>query len=486
MRRSNASPNRGGAQASQATRYPLALYLAVAVVLALYGAARIFVAKADLPVTDTPALDNPMVAVDGLRARLTAFAVIARVLRLWSGRAGSAPTTRAARSPQSAGRRRSPTSPPWLSCWAVVAAFVVWAFRQRRLHPERSYFATLAVLAWLPASNLILIIGTPLAERTLYLPFAGMSALIACVLDDVRGRATRQRAVAVSAAVAAVLAACALRTWFRNEDWRGDRSLWTSAIAAVPGSAKAHAALAATLFVEDGSRGDIDHIIALGERAIAIEPSYQNALVALGGHYVVKGDRFAAASSPAEARSWYLRAIDVLERARGLDDASTARFRARMAERGSVGPDRADANLYNNLSLAYARAGRYPDALVAYQRSRDLDPLNANRQGDVGAMLAYLERWDEAAVALWSASLLAPGNDDWKLQLVEVYRHLPAEGPRATIESGTQVQIALDHPAVRRQRCRAMEEIVAHLAAAGRSVDAAALRAQHDADCRLP
>jgi tetratricopeptide (TPR) repeat protein len=270
-----------------------------------------------------------------------------------------------------------------------------------------------------------------------------------------------------------------VRTRLRNEDWRSETALWSSAVAVVPDSAKANAALAAALFAADGARADLDRILALGERAIALQPDYQNALVALGGHAVVKGDRLAAAGQTAAARDLYQRAIGVLERARTLDEASVARSRAHLAGRPVSGPERGDANLYNNLSLAYARTGRGDDALTAYRRSRDLDPLNASRQADVGAVLAQLGRWDEAAVAYWSAILLAPGDAALKRQLVEVYRRLPTtDGSQPLVESGAQVQIVIDHPAVRQHRCRALADVVAHLDTGGRAAEAAQLRAR--------
>lgn len=461
-----------------------ARYAAIVVVLALYALGRFAAAASDVPVTATPALDNPLVAVDPLRARLTALALIARSvgLLLWP-RALSADYSCCTITPLG-----WPPSPGEIATLLLVlggaSGVATWAWRQRRSHPERTFFVLVAALAALPASNLLVVIGTPLAERTLYLPCAGLAALLASMLDDARRRVPRAGVIALHAALAVVLIAFTVRTRLRNEDWRSETALWSSAVAVVPDSAKANAALAAALFAADGQRADLDPIIALGERAIALQPDYQNALVALGGHYVVKGDRLAAAGQPAAARELHERAIAVLERARALDDASNARFREQLAGRAAPGPERGDANLHNNLSLAYARAGRGDDALTAYRRSRDLDPLNASRRADVGAVLAQLGRWDEAAVAYWSAILLAPGDDALKRQLVEVYRRLPtSDGSRPLVEAGLQVQIVIDHPAVRRQRCAAMADLLGPLVAAGRVADADALRTQRDATC---
>lgn len=457
-------------------------YATIVAVLVLYALARHAAATADVPVTDTPALDNPLVAVGAARARLTALALTVKSLGLllWP-RHLSADYSCCAITP--IGWPPSIAESGALLLAAGIAfAVVAWSVRQRSTHPERTFFVALALLPALPASNLLVVIGTPLAERTLYLPAAGLAALVACLLDDVRRRAGRGT-VALHAALGVALVALALRTHVRNEDWRTETSLWSSAVAVVPDSAKANAALAAALFAEDGPRADLDRIVALDERAIAIQPDYQNALVALGGHAVVAGDRLANAGQEVAARALYDRAVVVLERARVLDDDAVARLRERLAGRATTGPEPGDAILYNNLSLAYVRTGRAADALAAYRRSRDLDPLNPSRQADVGAMLGQAGRWDDAAVAFWTALLLAPGDDSVKLQLVEVYRRLPSAGPRPLVESGGRVQIVLDHPAVHGHRCRAMADLVAHLRAAGRAAEADAVKGQRTAEC---
>lgn len=457
-------------------------YAAIAAVLVLYALARQAAATADVPPTDTPALDNPLVAVGAVRARLTALALTLKSLGLllWprhlSADYSCCAITAIGWPPSMA------ESAQILLAAGLACAIAVWSARQRRTHPERTFFVALALLPALPASNLLVVIGTPLAERTLYLPAAGLAALVACLLDDVRHRAGRGT-IALHVALAAVLATLAVRTHVRNEDWRTETSLWSSAVAVVPDSAKANAALAAALFVEGGPRADLDRIVALGERAVALQPDYQNALVALGGHAVVQGDRLATSGRTAAARTLYDRAVEVLERARGLDDAALERRRERLAGRATTGPEPGDANLYNNLSLAYLRVGRPLDALAAYRRSRDLDPLNPSRQADVGAISAQVGRWDDAAVALWTALLLAPDDDTVKRQLVEVYRRLPTDGARPLVASGGNVQIVVDQPDVRRHRCRAVADLLEHLRAAGRTADADALRARHLEEC---
>lgn len=458
---------------------------------AVYAGLRIHVATTALPVEDTPPLDNPLVEASWLSARVTATTVALRAIALLAWPATLSADYSCCEIPLVAWPPRAADVVALAAALAIGAALAVWTWRERRLHPERSFYVVLTLLAWLPASNLPVTIGTILAERTLYLPLVGIAAVVASVLDALRTSARPLVARAVTPVLLVVLASAALRLHQRNDDWRDERQLWESALEAVPGSAKAHAALAAALFSEGAERADLDRIIALGERAIAIRPDYQNALVALGGHSVTRGDHIAAiaGSSPAgaaAARGAYERAVDVLERARVLDDASVARFRERMAARGAAPeevPDRADPLLYNNLSLAYLRTGRLADALTAYERSRDLEPLSARRHADVAVTLIEVGRWEDAAVELFVATALDPNDAELSSWLVEVYRRFgPAEQVLRQDPSGG-VRLALDAPKVRDHRCRALAIEERIRSSAGDAGGAASVRSSREKSC---
>jgi tetratricopeptide (TPR) repeat protein len=348
---------------------------------------------------------------------------------------------------------------------AILLACAWWIVRQRALNPARCFFAVFAAITWLPASNLLVIIGTVLAERTLYLPLAGVSAVIASLLEEVRLRQPQPRARAVTAGLIGILALGAVATWMRNLDWRDDQSLWASAVQAVPGSAKAHAGLAAAAFSAGATGAGLDAVIAHGEQAIAIRPDYRNALVALGGHYTRRGEELTAASRAGEATARFARAVEVLERAKSYDQGGD------------------DPNLYNNLSLAYFRGGRLTEALAAYQRSRDLEPLKPRRHADIAVVLTQLGRWDEAARELFIAATLAPEDGELRHWLAEAYRRGP-DTARAVIDTQPgQAQINIDDPTVRRHRCEALTKVARIREGAGEADAAKELRAEWGKSC---
>jgi tetratricopeptide (TPR) repeat protein len=365
------------------------------------------------------------------------------------------------------------------------------AVRLRRHVPALPFLLLCVAAALLPVSNLVITIGSIMAERFLYLPLAAFVAALVLLAEHgiVVGGWERERGRRriATAAVVVVALVFSWRTAVRNRDWVDERALWTSAVEAVPDSAKAHKALAVALFVADRERTGIDRVIAEGERAVALRPDYLPALVDLGSYYLVKGDL--AAREPAEgaARAWYDRSVAVLERARTLDQASARRFREKMLARGhapSAIPDVGNGELYRNLSLAYVRAERLEDALGAYEQSRRLRPSDPTHYVDLSAVLARLGRWEEAAVALFEAVTLDPDNRDAGMRLVEIYRTFYPEGRAVGSDDPTRLVINLDDPAVRNHRCRAYDGLARIYTDARRPEEAAKFRELAAQQCR--
>ena len=78
-----------------------------------------------------------------------------------------------------------------------------------------------------------------MGERLAYLPSAGFCLLVALVFFRL-GFPNRKLATAV---FAIIVTALAMRTVIRNRDWRDNFTLFSAAVRAVPGSARAHAGL---------------------------------------------------------------------------------------------------------------------------------------------------------------------------------------------------------------------------------------------------
>ena len=156
--------------------------------------------------------------------------------------------------------------------------------RRRRVSSLRCL--ALLLLPLLPASHVLLGVGTLIGERLLYVPSAGYCILLglgaAALLDVTRRirhpalRRSLQRTAAV-AAVAVLACGCAL-TWHRNRDWRDSAAITSATATVCPGSAKAQLSLGTLLL----QRGDHSGAHQAFRAALRVHPEYSDALYWLG------------------------------------------------------------------------------------------------------------------------------------------------------------------------------------------------------------
>jgi protein O-mannosyl-transferase len=159
--------------------------------------------------------------------------------------------------------------------WAGVAliALMVWAFCCR---PAARVGIALWVIAFLPAANIIMPIGTAMGERLAYLPSAGIALLMAQTLRLVPG---------MKLAVASIVLLFGIRTAQRNFDWHDADSFYPKLAETSPGSAKVHYFLGCYKAARDDYPGALEAY----NRAIRIFPPYSEALNNRGGALVALG-----------------------------------------------------------------------------------------------------------------------------------------------------------------------------------------------------
>jgi len=165
---------------------------------------------------------------------------------------------------------------------SAVAAVVV--LQVRRPTAAGAFGLLWAALTFAPASGLVAIPATPVAERFLYLPLAGLALVAADLLG--RLHLTGRARLLAGAAVAAALLALAARTAFRTADWRDDAALFGSAVRVDPGSVRAWF----NLGVAEKDRGDLPAARRAWEAALALDPGDAATLTQLGTLHAVQGD----------------------------------------------------------------------------------------------------------------------------------------------------------------------------------------------------
>jgi pentatricopeptide repeat protein len=343
----------------------------------------------------------------------------------------------------------------------VGLTLAVWALvRVRATRPALFFLGAFALVAVLPSSNLLRLIGSIMAERFLYLPLVGVAGVTALLVDG--WASTAGRRTTASVVVGMVALALMARTAARNLDYADDRTLWAATVQSAPDSAKAHKAYATAIAVPGADAVALSDAIARAEQAVAIRPDYQQALVDLGSYDLRLGETFAA--QPDVALRWYEKALTALESARALDQKATARFVEKMHARGNPDdtiPDVGDGILFNNLAIAYVKLGQVEGALDAYDRMRKLQPTNGALYRDIAALRSAVGQTDDAAVALFQAIAIDDGDADAKQRLADLYRAYPAgDDPIVTTGPGGDMQIHTSNPIVRGHRCRAWRELV--------------------------
>jgi len=426
--------------------------------------------------------DNPIAHLPFVPGRLTALKVIARYaglliapLRLCADYSYN--TIPPARDLLDAGGL--------LGLLIVLVGAAALAVAWRRA-PDVAFAVGWIGLALGPVANLILPIGTIMAERLLYLPSVGACLLAGAVLDRMqteRPAATmpvagqpagvaRRRAGsgAARAAAALLILLFAARSAVRLGDWRDDYTIFRRALEVAPSSVR-------SLFnygsaCED--RGEDDEAVRVYLRAIAIWPEFSDAHYNLAGVYAREGrwgeaaehDRIAVDQQPGNVR--YLvnlgRALNAL--GKPVD--------AREALRRAVDLDPNSPEAYTNLGAAELARGDAPAAVRAYAEAARLDPRNADYQRNLA--LAQQQAGDPAAAreAFRRGLELRPGDPDLLAGLG--LAALAAGDASEAVESlEAAVRARPDQPIYRYQLARALER-------SGRNAEAAA---EYHASIRL-
>jgi tetratricopeptide (TPR) repeat protein len=269
---------------------------------------------------------------------------------------------------------------------AVAAATLGGVILFRVRHWSRG--AVLALVAFLlfltPVSNVLVPIGTIMAERLFYLPSVGLCLLAGFGFDAVRARPAglaRRAALVVFASLIAVNSALLVA---RSRDWASDLRLFSAAVAASPNSAKAHYNHGSALAEAEETRGAEEAL----RKAVAIAPAYPEAQNLLGTFLLTRGELAEAARAfevalrsspdypPALANLGIVRrrqdrideARQLLERAVRLDDSMAVAF----VNLGLIAEVEGDVRK----AVAHYRRAYALDASLAMVRARagDLDP----------------------------------------------------------------------------------------------------------------
>jgi len=365
-----------------ATRYAPYLLLTAA-----YLAVRHLVLAGGEPVNQLSVIDNPLVSLDLAPRLLNALAVAWRYVGLllfpldlsYDYSYDQIEMLRSVADPRALGA---------LAASAAVFALFVWTWlRWRDLFYALGFFAITFSLA----SNLVVVIGTILGERLLYLPSVGFCLGVTLLLEGACRALLSPRAA--RAAFAGLLVAAvglhAARAVVRSADWRSEYRLFLHDLQVAPRSAKVQGNAGLVLLEHQ----QLEEAIVPLRRATEIAPDRQRFHSELGDALLLVGRE-------SEAIAAYEKAV----RLPGASPSARNNLGFLLVERG-LDPDRglalieqavalepASPQFLDSLGWTYYRRGRLREARELIAKSLALEASGAS--GD--ARRAHLREVERA------------------------------------------------------------------------------------------
>jgi hypothetical protein len=431
-----------------ARNWRAAAYGAVAVALGVYLALRMR-AFAGAPAVVPAMLQNPLHAASFWTARWTALKILALEIGLlvWPARLAS---DRSFDAIPFAGAL-DPAAWIGLAIAAALAATVLF----RRSRPNLFWLAGFFSLLLLPASNLVVLIGAPMAERFLYLPSAAFAIAVAALA----WRFAPPRAAA--AALTTVTLLFAARSLARNPDWNSNRTLAARDVQTVPRSFRMRQLLGEELYVADRRNlpETIRHLETSWSILDPVPPEQSTASVPAGlATYHDLAAAQAGRGTPV-AREHFARSLDLLQRAAVIARAQERIYDDAQARQGKpVPPRRPNQSIFLFLGAHYLEFGRYDDAIRAFREGRGIDPTSTGLyDAAVGAWLAAGRPEMAALTQLEWAIAVEP--TPAVLDAVEsLYAKLP-DGACAVKRHNDVPSLDFDCPRLRADVCRAAAEV---------------------------
>ncbi len=362
--------------------------------------------------------NNPLIGAGFWTARLTAVNVIGKILWLflWPARLSADYSLNAI---PLFGWRPLDFLP------LAVCLGALWIALRWHSRKPLFFFLVFFFVALSPTSNLIILIGSVMAERWTYLPSIGLAG---CALAALQMFSPRKAAAIVIALLCLMFAA---RTYARNFDWYDAYSLWTSAVQAVPNDARAHMNLGNTLLqIPDR----VPEAIKEYQTALRIDPNYAQAHNNLGDAFVQTGRRqdalaeyqAALRSDPNSAQA-HNNLGNLLTQIPGRAPEAAIEFRTALR----LQPDFGDAH-YNLGNILAQTPSQLPEAVAEYQAALRSKPDDARIHNNLGEVYARMPgHLAEAAAELEAALGSAPADAKAHNNLGNVYVQMPGRAPAA-------------------------------------------------------
>jgi tetratricopeptide (TPR) repeat protein len=366
----------------------------------------------------------------------------------------------------------------------VLAVVAILSFRRNKpaFFFIALFFATLA-----PTSNLVILIGSIMGERFLYLPSVAFAGLVVYALHVASQRLRISQSgyrYTAAAGLSVILIAFAVRTYARNSDWMDQGRFWRTAMEAAPGSFKTN--LAAALNASLLTQKDWEVTVRAVSRSLAILdglPDTQNSGIAYrqaGIVYRDLGDKVASSKAAGNttagtsAEYWYRKSLNSLLRSEKIELAQDQMLRPQNAKRGVPQLSTVPSSLFLEMGRTYSRLSEKPQALAAFERGHTIES-DPDLLEELAA--AYSTSGDPRKAAAALVEALAMDSDRVQLtpKLVDLYMKIDPGGCAVNREESTP-SLNLDCPLVHNDICAASRNVAVSYLRTGQYSESAAIR----------
>jgi tetratricopeptide (TPR) repeat protein len=281
----------------------------------------------------------------------------------------------------------------------VSSAFIVAVLLAGTLVALRRWPALGFVGAWFfvilaPTSSVMPVATQTMAEHRMYLPLAGVVALVVIGAFVFGKRLFSKQTGGVLACFSAgsVVLLFAHLSIQRNQTYNSELAIWSDTVAQCPDNSRAQNCLGEALL----DAGKVLNAIGHYERAVQIQPDYAEAHNNLGNALMKEGRlreairqyEQALRIAPDLADAHYNLGV-ALEEAGRLQDAVE-----HYKETVRIEPDSADA--HNNLGNALLQLGSVQEAIGHYEQALKIGPDSAGAHYNLGSALGRAGKLEEA------------------------------------------------------------------------------------------
>ncbi len=315
------------------------------------------------------------------------------------------------------------TDPRALAATVGLVAVAIWLLSLLKDRPIATFGGLWFFIGLVPVAHII-----PhhemVAEHYLYVPSVGFCLLVGALLLPLVGRPAFTRTVYAVGSV--VLVVLALRTVWRNRDWKNDLSLWTETVRVAPQAARARNNLGAAYL----RRGQLDLAREQLEAALLIKPDSPIARGNLGKVYFDLGD-LTSAERELEA-ALRLQRREVIPRLwlGGVYVQEGRTTDAEEAFRAVLRRDSRNGFAYNNLGVLLMKTGRVAEGEEAFRSAIRVQPDFREAQENLIRLYLRQGRLAEAEAAI-QAGLLSWPNDPTLRHFLGLLRRNQREEGRA-------------------------------------------------------